>query len=183
MRIRIEPYNEAWPALYESEASRLSSVLGKTLDQIHHIGSTAVPGLGAKPIIDILLEVRSLEKLDLETDRIEHLGYEAMGEFGIKDRRYFRKGGDERTHHIHAFQSGDPNVVRHIAFRDYLRAHRDVAQEYETLKREVAAACENSIERYGDGKDAFVRLHEARALEWVKSRRVPCDAGGGLPQS
>ena len=99
--------------------------------------------------------------------QLEALGYEAMGECGIARRRYFRKGGDERTHQIHAFLQGDDHVHRHLAFRDYLRTHPAVCREYAELKQAVAASCQHDIERYCAGKNAFVKEHEANALRWL----------------
>jgi GrpB-like predicted nucleotidyltransferase (UPF0157 family) len=133
--------------------------------EVHHIGSTAVPGLAAKPIIDIVLEVSDLAALDAHNSQMEEIGYKPRGEFGIPGRRYFQKGGDNRTHHLHAFLRGDPNVVRHIAFRDYLRRHPEVAREYGDLKRRVARTCDNDVERYCDGKDAYVKRVEAMAVK------------------
>jgi GrpB-like predicted nucleotidyltransferase (UPF0157 family) len=104
-------------------------------NKIHHVGSTAVPGLAAKPIIDILIEVTGLEALDALHEDMKVIGYKPKGEFGIPGRRYYQKGGKQRTHQIHAFVTGDFNVTRHIAFRDYLRANSDVAREYGEVKK------------------------------------------------
>lgn len=138
---------------------------------VHHIGSTSVPGLAAKPILDLLLEVPDDVALrGLEDARVvaalRQLGYEARGAYGIPGRRYFPRGGADRTHHVHAFVRGSDGAMRHLAFRDYLRAHPDVARAYGELKREVAAASEHDIDAYVDGKHAFVREHERRALAW-----------------
>lgn len=169
MKIEVVPYTSDWPAAFEAERSILASYLGDIVAGIHHIGSTAVEGLAAKPIIDIILEVRSLEALDAATPKLELLGYEAMGEFGIPGRRYFRKGGYHRTHQIHAFEQGSAHVGRHLAFRDYLKAHPDVVREYGSLKQKLANTCNNDLDAYCDGKDAFVKQHEAQAIEWKKT--------------
>ena len=166
MIVEVVPYNPNWPAQFEAEASILREVLGDIVVAIHHMGSTSVPGLQAKPIIDMLPEVTDLEALDALTSRFEACGYEVMGAYGIPGRRYFRKGGDHRTHHIHAFASGDPNIDRHLAFRDYLRAHPAVAQEYGRVKEESARRSNNDIEDYCDAKDPFIKLHEPKALAW-----------------
>ena len=166
--IEIVPYDEAWPSLFMAEAQRLGQIL-RDVVAIHHIGSTSVPGLAAKPIIDILLEVNTIGALDAQTQTLSALGYEAKGEFGIAGRRYFAKGGMQRTHQVHAFARGDPNVTRHLAFRDYLRAHPGVASEYADLKRRVAASCQNDIVAYSAGKRAFIQTHEAAALKWRSS--------------
>ena len=130
-----------------------------------------MPGLAAKPIIDILPVVRSLEAVDAAKDSLEALGYEYLGEFGIPGRRYLRKGGDERTHQVHVFAAEDEvNITRHLAFRDYLREHPDVRDEYAALKRALAGKYPFDIGAYCDGKEEIVKKHEAAALAW---------AGGG----
>ena len=99
------------------------------------------------------------------------LGYECMGEFGIPGRRYFRKGGENRTHQIHVFAEADGrNVARHLAVRDYLRAHPQRAREYGALKAALAARYPEDIGAYCDGKDAFVRALERDALIWQRGR-------------
>ncbi|RJF96518.1 GrpB family protein [Noviherbaspirillum cavernae] len=166
MKIEVVPCNPLWPAQFESERLAIERSLGDIVVQAHHIGSTAVKGLAAKPIIDIILEVRSLEALDQAASALELMDYEAMGEFGISGRRYFRKGGSFRTHQIHAFKAGDPNIFRHLAFRDYLNHHPDVRREYQELKIRLATECNDDLDFYCDGKDAFVKHHEAKAIEW-----------------
>ena len=121
--ITVVPYDPAWPGLYEAEAQAIAGVLGQRLTAIHHIGSTAVPGLAAKPVIDIMPVVRAVTETDECRADFEALGYEYLGEFGIPGRRYLRKGGDERTHQMHIFASDDVHAIaRHLAVRDYLRA-------------------------------------------------------------
>lgn len=166
----VREYDPRYPALYRKEAELISSILGKNLVAIHHIGSTAVPGLKSKPVIDIMAAVRSLEDVDGKKDELTAIGYECMGEFGIKGRRYLRKGGDERTHQIHVFQEGDrANLMRHLAVRDYLIAHEDVREEYGRIKEELALRYPYDIEGYCDGKEAFVRKLEGKALrEYVR---------------
>ena len=167
MIIEVAPYNPDWANEYEQEKYRLVDVLGDVILEIHHIGSTSVKGLAAKPVIDIIIESDSLEKLDAASSHFENLGYEVMGEFGITGRRYYRKGDDDRTHQIHAFKVGDPNIHRHIAFRNYLAVHPDIMREYQELKLKLAKACNNDIDAYCDGKDSFVKNHEAKAIRWV----------------
>ena len=172
--IRVVGHDPAWSAKFKAEAGRISEAVGEAAVRMHHIGSTAIPQTKAKPIIDILLEVTSLGVLDQKAPMLEALGYEAMGEFGIPDRRYFRLDDFDgtRTHQIHAFEAGVPNVVRHLAFRDYLRAHPSVAEEYGALKEHLANAHPHDRAAYVDGKDAFVKEHERRALLWAIPRRA-----------
>ena len=94
MYVKVVPYQPAWPAEYEAEAEKIKQILGGELIEIHHIGSTSVPGLKAKPILDILPVVRDIGRIDAYNSAFEAIGYEAMGELGLPGRRYFRKGGD-----------------------------------------------------------------------------------------
>ncbi len=146
---------------------RIHEALDGVAVAIHHIGSTSVPGLSAKPVIDILIEVTRLADLDTQTSAIESLGYEAKGEFGIPGLRYFRRDDASvtRTHQIHAFVGG-PQTDRHLAFRDYLISHPPIAQLYGNLKRQLAERFPNDINAYMDGKDSFVKHYEAEALAW-----------------
>lgn len=98
------------------------------------------------------------------------LGYECMGEFGISGRRYFRKGGTNRTHHIHVFQiDNKKDIDRHLAVRDYLRSHPEAAEQYGNLKEDLANQFPKDIEAYMDGKEAFVTELERTALEWYSN--------------
>ena len=163
-KIKVIEYDQSWPERFKEESNLLREMLGDLAVEVHHIGSTAVPGLAAKPIIDILIEVTDLAALDARNRDMELIGYEPKGEFGIPGRRYFQKGGDSRTHQIHAFAAGDVHVRRHIAFRDYLRSNPGIADEYGVLKKKVAETCGNDIGKYCDGKDAFVKNHEEIAV-------------------
>ena len=166
-RVWVTAYDPAWEAQAAQEARRVQAALGENCPVVYHIGSTSVPGLAAKPIIDIMPVVRSLGAVDGSRAALESLGYEYLGEFGIPGRRYMRKGGDERTHQVHVFAQGDTvNITRHLAFRDFLRAHPDVCAEYAALKRELAARYPYDIDAYCEGKEAFVRRFEAAALAW-----------------
>ena len=131
-----------------------------------------MPGLAAKPIIDIMPVVRSLGAVDGSRAALESLGYEYLGEFGIPGRRYMRKGGDERTHQIHIFQQDNrADIDRHLAVRDYLRCHPADAKAYGELKARLAAEHPYDIEAYCDGKDAFVQELEQKALAFCRGQR------------
>lgn len=168
--IEVIKYDEQWPQLFELEKKLLISSLPIKNMAVHHIGSTAVPGLAAKPVIDILLEVDELEILDRHNEIFESIGYECKGEYGIADRRYFQKGGNKRSHQIHAFCAGSYNAIRHLAFKEYLMAHPLVMEEYAFIKNIVAKNCNNDIDIYCEGKDDFVKEHEEYALKWYKNR-------------
>ena len=163
--ITVLNYDPEWPLKYERERKAIAKILDGNGISIYHIGSTSVPGLAAKPIIDMMAVVRSLEKVDDARGKFSELGYEYLGEFGIAGRRYFRKGGDERTHQIHIFQADDwNNIGRHLAFRDYMRTHEKERAEYAEIKTALAQRFPYDIDGYCDGKDAFVREMEKRAL-------------------
>ena len=170
--VRVVPPDPAWAEGYRRERALLMPVFGPLLVELHHIGSTAVEGLWAKPILDLMPVVTSLEAVDRLDPELEALGYQCMGEFGIPGRRYFRKGGDHRTHQLHVFQAGDrKNILRHLAVRDYLRACPAEREAYGALKRWLAGQYPEDIEGYCDGKDAFVRALERRALDWYDEKR------------
>jgi GrpB-like predicted nucleotidyltransferase (UPF0157 family) len=165
-RIEVVPYNIHWKEQYQKEASSLREVLGEQLAGIYHIGSTSIPTVWAKPIIDILIEANSLEEVDKLNKKFKRLGYEPRGEFGIPNRRYFPKGGDERTHHVHIFPKGHKEVTRHLAFRDYLIVHPEEAQVYAELKKKLAVEYEYSPSDYSNGKNALIQELEEKAKRW-----------------
>ncbi len=164
--IYIEDWNPCWARRFEEERAVLQEILGIPASSIHHIGSTSVPFLAAKPVIDILIGIDNLSHADACRKKLEDVGYEWMGEYGISGRRYLRKGGDERTHQIHIFRNDDrENIARHLAFRDYLRTHEAERKEYEALKRALAHRFSYDIEGYSDGKASFIRDLERKAME------------------
>lgn len=166
-KIEILPSDPAWVQNYRDELIRFSGVLGPNLVAAHHIGSTAVPGLAAKPIIDILLVVRAFDALDACTDAMGELGYRGKGENGIPGRRYYQRlEGDQHLVHIHAFEEGHPEISRLLNFRDYLIAHPHTAEEYQALKQALAAQFRHAPAQYTQGKDNFIRAVDARAAAW-----------------
>lgn len=173
MFIRVVEHDPAWEGMFKEEFKKIRAMVGDNWVNTFHIGSTSVPGLKAKPVIDMLLVVKDLEALDALAPQFEALGYEVMGEYGIPERRFYRKGGEERTHHIHAFQKSNVREIkRHVAFRDYLCEHPDVAQEYGELKSQLAEQFPNDIDGYCDGKDEFVKRVEKIAYEWHWTNKI-----------
>jgi len=154
------------------EGNSIARALGDIVVRLHHIGSTAIPGIFAKPIIDLLLEVGNIGELDDRSSFMGELGYEAMGEFGIPGRRYYRKNNASgiRTHQVHAYEAGSPEVERHIAFRDYMIAHPVEAQAYSDLKQKLAQEHPYDIEAYMDGKEPYIKKHEPKAIAWRSSQ-------------
>ncbi|MDZ4404288.1 bifunctional GrpB family protein/GNAT family N-acetyltransferase [Prosthecobacter sp.] len=172
MRYQVVTHNPEWKQRYASEADQIIRTLHGMAMTLHHIGSTAIPGISAKPIIDILMEVDELDALDARRAAMERLEYEAKGEFGILGRRYFHKNDASgiRTHQVHAFQAGSTGATRHLAFRDYMIAHPVAARAYSSLKESLALQHPDDFEAYMDGKDAFIKEHEARAVAWNRER-------------
>lgn len=169
--ITVLDYNTGWSLQYEREKEQITAILKDNCIAIYHIGSTSVPGLAAKPIIDIMVAVRSLEQVDTVSEDFSKINYEYLGEFRIAGRRYLRKGGDERTHQIHIFHVDDwNNIKRHLAFRDYMRTHKKERDEYAKIKKELAQSFPYDIEGYCDGKEDFVRKVEEQALAQYDDR-------------
>jgi GrpB-like predicted nucleotidyltransferase (UPF0157 family) len=169
--IVIVPYDPRWPEMFRQEADAISAVFGPELISIHHIGSTSIPGMSAKPIIDIMPVMRNIESVDSFDAAMIELGYDPKGENGIPSRRHFVKGGDvDRTHHIHAYEPDNPQVARHLDFRDYLIAYPDEAEKYASLKIELARQYPHDIIGYMMGKDAFIKDIIRKAYKWRTAR-------------
>jgi GrpB-like predicted nucleotidyltransferase (UPF0157 family) len=171
MDVVVVPYDGRWPEKFSREADEVVRALGATAIRIHHIGSTSIVGMYAKPVIDMLLEVESLERLEASQADLVALGYRAMGEFGIPGRRHYRKSNAAgvRQFHLHAYALASQHTERHLAFRDFMRLNEHLAIEYSELKRRLAYQHPDSIEEYQNGKDAFIRAVENRALQWRRS--------------
>lgn len=167
-KVEVVLHNPKWREAFEVESKQVTDALGENIIAIHHIGSTAIPGIYAKPIIDLLVEVQDIIKVDGQSLSMESLGYEVMGEFGIPGRRYFRKNSQEgvRTHHIHTFKVGSEQVERHLTFRNYMIAHPEDAQRYSELKHRLAREYPTNIDGYMDGKDGFIKEMDKKAAQW-----------------
>lgn len=161
-------YDEQWLYLFMIEKENLEAVMGPVLKGVHHIGSTSVPGLKAKPVIDIMPIVENIGAVDSYNGALAEIGYEALGEYGISGRRYFRKGGDDRTHNVHIFEAGSHHISRHLAFRDYLKSHEEAREQYGKLKEALAEQFPHDIDGYMDGKDDFIKRTERAAMNWYR---------------
>ena len=162
----IVDYDPQWPTLYEEERDRILAVVGDLVVAIEHVGSTAVPGLGGKPIIDIMPWVRSLADAERCIEPLEGIGYEYVPEYNdlLPERRYFHKGPPQgRTHHLHMVEQTGEFWDRHLLFRDWLRTHPQDAQEYYRLKKELAARFGRDREGFTDAKTPFIESIVARA--------------------
>jgi GrpB-like predicted nucleotidyltransferase (UPF0157 family) len=174
MPVIVVAHDPEWADKAENEASQIKATLGDIVLAIHHIGSTSIPGIHAKPIIDFLLVVESIEALDEHSRAMEMLDYESMGEYGIPGRRYFRKSNAQgiRTHHVHSFEKDHAEVFKHLVFRDYMIAHPEAAEDYARLKKRLASAHPDDIQAYMDGKDPFIKEHLAKGMIWY-SQQIP----------
>ncbi len=155
----IVPYDPSWPRKFERESALLAEIFSGTSTAIEHIGSTAIPNLGAKPIIDIMVGVSALADVESRIPELEAQGYQYVPEFEaqIPERRYFRKPQEGiPTHHLHAVARESAFWKRHLLFRDYLRANPKAAAAYSELKQQLAARHRTERIAYTEGKSEFV---------------------------
>lgn len=164
--VELCPYTSEWQGLFEEEQKLLRDCVGNYVLDIQHIGSTSIPGMIAKPILDIGIAVSNFEEARVCIAPIEQLGYEYRGENGIPRRHYFVKG-TPRTHHIHMLEIGSAEWRIHLFFRDYLRQNPEVAAEYADIKKRLAYQFENERKAYTDGKAAFVQ----RVIQLLDKRK------------
>jgi GrpB-like predicted nucleotidyltransferase (UPF0157 family) len=158
-RVLLSPYSPLWPAIFDYERGQLAAILGEVA-AIEHIGSTAVPGLGAKPIIDVLVGAPDLAHIEACIPALQAYGYQYVPEFerAMPHRRYLRRtDGHPGNFHLHAVARGSPFWNAHLAFRDALRADAALADEYWKLKQRLAARFPNDRAAYTDAKGDFIR--------------------------
>ena len=152
------------------EALRLKTALSAVLVTVHHIGSTSIPGIVAKPIVDLIPEVTSLDALDAAKERMVALGYKWWGEYGMTGRRYCTFAdptSGKRGLQLHCFATGSPHITRHVAFRDFMRRHPDKAHLYEVEKIRARNLHPQDSHAYSMAKSAWIVAMEAEAMaEW-----------------
>ncbi|MDP4086547.1 MAG: GrpB family protein [Bacillota bacterium] len=165
MKVRLSDFNENWAHMYQVETQLLKAIFGDEIIRFEHFGSTSVHGMKAKPVIDMMCIVKNIRKIDKFNEKMSSLGYDVAGEWGIEGRRLFRKGGENRSHHIHFYQFDNPQIKRHLIFRDYLRSHPEEVVRYSNFKEELTKRFENTRD-YSPAKKSFVKEMEQRALGW-----------------
>ena len=164
----IVPYDPFWPVSFQEEAARIKSAVGSLLTSLEHIGSTSVPGLAAKPVIDMLAGLNSLSDTPALVASLSPLGYvyEPEREQVLPDRRYFSKMKKGLLgYHLHMVEPSTDFYIRHLAFRDYLRAHPDAAAEYAALKIKLSKQYRSDREGYTNAKTAFIKDIENKAFQ------------------
>lgn len=166
MRVRLITYQPGWADEFRRESKLLATLLWPNEVTFEHFGSTSVPGMVAKPVIDMLGIVSDITIIDGQTTaRLTDIGYEFGGEWGIPGRRLFRKGGTDRTHHLHFYGMGNPEIMRHLILRNFLRNHPDEVRAYSLYKQQLAIQYPDTRE-YSVAKHDFVQHLERRALAW-----------------
>lgn len=173
--VELHPHSPQWTRMAQSETEKLQGTLGDILIIVHHIGSTSVPGMLAKPIVDLLPVVDDAERLDAAMPQVLALGYECLGEFGLPGRRYCRKNDPvtgKRVFQLHCYGQGSPEILRHVAFAAYLRAHPLIAKDYEAEKIRAAALHPDNTLDYNAAKNDWIKWTEAVALRWWEQRQA-----------
>ncbi len=153
--LRVSPYREEWKNLFEIEKRDIEEAIGDYIEDIQHVGSTSIPGMSAKPILDIAIAVKDFEEARICIKPLCDMGYTFKGENGIPRRHYFLKG-EPCTHHIHMLEKTSEEWERLILFRDYLRSHQNTAEEYKKLKRDLSERLQGDRKAYQAAKSDFV---------------------------
>ncbi|QIH09398.1 MULTISPECIES: GrpB family protein [unclassified Pseudomonas] len=167
IKVELRPHDPQWAEQACRVAGTLHAALGDNLLQVHHIGSTAIPGIVAKPVLDLLPEVRSLAELDACQRALQELGYAWRGELGLPGRRYCSlddPDSGQRLVQLHCYAQGSPEIERHLAFADHLRQHPGIAQQYQQEKLRCQALHPGDSHAYSDCKDAWIQRVQAQAL-------------------
>jgi GrpB-like predicted nucleotidyltransferase (UPF0157 family) len=168
--VRIVDYDAAWPEMAAAEMALVEDALGPQAARIDHVGSTAVPGMAAKPIVDLQVSVANVVPVEPYARPLEGLGYLFAPDPDSPDFHFFGKPAERpRTFHLHVCAAGGDDERRHLAMRDYLRAHPDEALRYGEVKRRLVALRPGDRLAYIDGKSWYVAALERRALDWLNA--------------
>lgn len=165
--IILETHNKNWAVLFRLASDEIYGILGSHFIKAHHIGSTAIKSIMAKPIIDILIEVRDISQINAFNSSFSALGYVPKGEYGIKGRRFFQKSkGVNPTHNIHIFQKGHPEIKRHLFFKYYLNTHPKESRNYSELKLSLSKKYPFDINTYTNAKSTFIKEINEKAAAY-----------------
>ncbi|MGP4076770.1 GrpB family protein [Halobacillus sp. K22] len=154
--VSLSSYHPEWPALFKREEEMIREVLGDHALGIEHIGSTAIPGLQAKPIIDIMTGIESLDSYDQYIPNLSTIGYTYVPKLELEDRRFFKKEKKTQTFHLHLCEFGGKEWEEKLLFRDYLRQHPEELEEYNSLKNILADRYSNDRPAYTESKGPFI---------------------------
>jgi GrpB-like predicted nucleotidyltransferase (UPF0157 family) len=178
IKVELLPHSPSWAVDAKTENLRLIQALEGVFIVIHHIGSTTIPGIHAKPIVDLLPVVTNVSELDRQASVFVRLGYQYWGEYGMPGRRYCTlddPSTGKRKFQLHCFESGSVEIERHLAFRDFLRANPEKAQEYDAEKRRCRELYPNDSHAYSDAKAKWIAAQLPAALMYFRSFRSDHD--------
>jgi GrpB-like predicted nucleotidyltransferase (UPF0157 family) len=172
--VELAIHRDEWAAMAKAESAKIADILGDNLITVHHVGSTAIPGIKAKPIVDLMPIVKDLAKADAKENAFHRLGYKWHGEFGLDGRRFCTKADAKtgtRMFQLHVFKEPNEHAHRMLAFRDYMRAHPLVAKAYEMEKIRAAALQPTDTTKYNAEKNDWIKRAEADALSWYDKKK------------
>lgn len=171
--VDLVPHRAEWAQMAAAETAKLKAALGDNLIAVHHVGSTSIPNIMAKSIVDLMPYVRDLAVLDSQENAVRDLGYKWHGEFGLEGRRFCSKADPEtgkRIFQLHFFRPNNENAIRMLAFRDYLRSHPFVAKAYEMEKLRAASLQPGDTTAYNREKNDWIKRVEQDAMAWAETR-------------
>ena len=181
-KIEIVSHDKRWNQIFDQESIQIRNVLGKHIQAIYHIGSTAIPNMPAKPIIDMMLACDNLHDIDVITEKLTMLGYGMMRRQIIPHCSFItHKQLDNVAFNLHLHERGSPQICRHVNFRDYLTHHPGLAQNYAKLKENLAVTFANDRMSYVLGKDKLVQAIDAKAKRWQERKRDFPKSNTGIP--
>lgn len=170
-KVEVIPYESRWPDIFKQEANRIQAVLKNHLKEIYHIGSTAIPNMPAKPVIDMLLVCDNLDEIDLIYEKLSALNYRNLRRQIIPYQSYFiRRQDNDVAFHLHIHERGSTQINRHVNFRDYVTKHPDDAKKYAALKIHLAKQYPDDINSYVFGKDSLVQEIDTKAKLWINRK-------------
>lgn len=170
---RIIPYDPKWPILFSKESEKISRIIGDNISEIHHIGSTSVPGMSGKATIDILFVVNDISKIDSYIPDLNKIGYTSFGSRNAENSHLFEKEVDgQRLFIIHFYQNNHPEIFQMLAIRDYLRAHQNNADQYSEFKLSLFQKFPNDYTQYRKLKDEYMENLKNEAIIWSTRKRT-----------